>query len=143
MSMDRLRHILAGGMLAMMFGTVMTASGCRSTQNPVPPGPKYSTTGEPSSAGFNSDPRPFNAMGSPYANNAAMGGAGMSGLPGSPGSPGLGGSTPGSPTDGMPPGLGSPGAPSSFGTPAPGSPGMGQPTGNLYGPPGTSGSTGR
>lgn len=136
--MDRLRRVLAGGTLAVMLGTVVTASGCKSTQNPVPPGPKYGAMGgEPSSSGFNSDPHPYNAMTSPYANSAATGGMAQ---PGMPGAPGLGGgSTPGSPADGMPPGLGAGGGPSSFGTPAPGPSGMGQPTGNLYGPPGTSG----
>jgi hypothetical protein len=141
MSMERLRRVLAGGTLAVMLGAVAVSSGCKSTQNPVPPGPKYSTMGgEPSSSGFNSDPHPYNAMTSPYGNNPAMGGGGQPGMPGMPGAPGLGGgSTPGSPADGMPPGLGAGGGPSSYGTPAPGSPGMGQPTGNLYGPPGTAG----
>ena len=134
--MDRLGRILAGGTLAMMLGTVMTASGCRSTRNEVPPGPKYSTTGEPSSAGFNSDPRPYSALNGSYATNPAMPGAGQSGLPGSPG---LGGTTPGGDMGGPPPGLGTAGAPSSFGTPPPTSPGMGMPTPNAYGPPGTSG----
>jgi hypothetical protein len=136
--MDRLRRILAGGTLAMMLGTVVAASGCRSMRNEVPPGPKYSTTGEPSSSGFNSAPHPYNALSNPYANNPAMGGGAQPGLSGSPG---LSGTTPGSSTDGMPPGLGSGG--SSLGTPLPGSPGMGQPTGNIYGPPGTSGGIGR
>lgn len=139
--MDRLRRILAGGTLALMLGTVVGASGCKSTQNPVPPGPKYSTMGEPpSSSGFNSDPHPYNAMSNPYTTNPATGGVGQ---PGMPGSPGLGGSTPGSPADGLPPGLGAGAGSSSFGTPAPGPNGMGQPTGNLYGPPGTSGGIGR
>lgn len=136
--MDRLKRVMAGVTLAMMFGTVVTASGCKSTQNPVPPGPKYSTTGEPSSAGFNSDPRPYNVLGSPYATNPATAGAGQNGMPGSAGA-GLGGATPGPAMDGLPPGLGSGASPSSYGTPAPGAPGMGQPTGNLYGPPGSSG----
>ena len=74
MSMDRLRRILAGGMLAMMLGTVVTASGCRSTGNEVPPGPKYSTTGDPaSSVKFNSDPHPYNGVGSIYGNSPVPG----------------------------------------------------------------------
>lgn len=139
--MDRLRCVLAGGTLAVMLGTVFTASGCKSTHNPVPPGPKYSTMGgEPSSSGFNSDPHPYNAMTNPYSSSPATGGMGQ---PGTPGAPGLGGSsTPGSPADGLPPGLGAGGGSSSFGTPAPSSPGMGLPTPNAYGAPGTSG-TGR
>jgi hypothetical protein len=136
--MDRLRRILAGGALAAMLGTALTASGCKSTHNPVPPGPKYGAMGEPpSSAGFNSDPHPYSAMPSPYANGPAVGGMPQQGVPGSPGLGG--GSAPGSPADGMPPGLGSGGGQSSFGTPTPGSPGMGLPTPNAYGGPGTSG----
>ena len=134
--MDRLRRILAGGTLAMMLGTVVAASGCRSTRNEVPPGPKYPTTGEPSAAGFNSAPHPYNALSSPYATNPSIAGAGQ---PGMSGSPGLGSSTPGSGMDAMPPGMGSGASPSGLGTPLPGSPGMGQPTPNAYGPPGTSG----
>jgi hypothetical protein len=136
--MDRLRRILAGGTLATMLGTVVAASGCRSTRNEVPPGPKYSTTGEPSSSAglFNSAPHSYNALSNPYGTNPATAGAGQPGLSGSPG---LGTSTPGSGMDGMPPGLGSGASPSSYGTPAPSSPGMGLPTANAYGAPGTSG----
>ena len=139
--MDRLRRVLAGGTLAMMLGTVFTSSGCKSTHNPVPPGPKYSTMGgEPSSSGFNSDPHQYNAMTSPYSNSPATGGMAQ---PGTPGSSGLGGgTTPGSSGDGLPPGLGA-GGPSSYGTPSPSSPGMGLPTPNAYGPPGTAGGIGR
>lgn len=140
--MDRLRRILAGGTLAMMLGTVVAASGCRSMRDQVPPGPSYSTTGEASgAAGFNSAPHPYNAMNSPYSTNPTTAGAGQ---PGMLGSPGLGGgSTPGGAMDGMPPGLAPGGSQSSLGTPMPGSPGMGQPTPNSYGPPGTSGGIGR
>ena len=140
--MDRLTRVLAGGALAMALGTLVAASGCRSTHNEVPPGPKYSAAGEPSSSvGFNSQPRGYNGIGGgPYANPS------MSGQPGVPGAGGLGGGAgglggigAGSASEGLPPSLGANG--SSFGTPAP-SGGMGQPTNNLYGPPGTSG-TGR
>ena len=86
MSMDRLRRVLAGGMLAIMLGTVVAASGCRNLRNEVPPGPKYSTTGEPSSSvGFNSAPHPYVGTGSPYANGP------IPGQPSMPGSAGLGG----------------------------------------------------
>jgi hypothetical protein len=133
MSMDRLRRVLAGGMLAIMLGTVVAASGCRSTRNEVPPGPKYSTTGEPSSSvGFNSAPHPYVGTGSPYANSP------IPGQPGMPGSAGPGGAA----ADGLP--IGSGGAPSSFGTPPPGSANLGAPTNNAFGAPGTSGAyTGR
>jgi hypothetical protein len=137
MSMDRLRRILAGGTLAMMLGTVVAASGCRSTRDQVPPGPKYSTTGDPaSSGGFNSAPHPYNGVGSIYGNSP------VPGQPGMPAAGGLGGSASGSPTDGLPPGLGSSGSQSSYGTPTPTAPGMGQPTPNAYGAPGTAGSYG-
>lgn len=135
--MDRLRRVLAGGTLAMAMATIVAAPGCRSTRNEVPPGPKYSTTGEPSSSGFNSAPHPYNALSSPYNTNPATAGSG----PGLGGSPGMGGTTPGGSMDGLPPSLGAAG--SSYGTPSPGSAGMAQPTPNLYGPPGTSGATGR
>jgi hypothetical protein len=129
--MDRLRRALAGGTLAMMLGTVVAASGCRSTHNEVPPGPKYSTAGEPSSSvGFNSAPRGYNGIGSPYGNPAMPGQSGLTS------SPGLGSGATGSTSDGLPPSLGASG--SSYGTPAPNG-AMGQPTGNRYGPPGTSG----
>ena len=136
--MDRLRRVLAGGAMALTLGTVVAASGCRSTRNEVPPGPKYSTTGEPSSSAglFNSAPHPYNALSSPYNTNPTTAGAGQ---PGATGSSGVGGATPGSAMDGMPPGLGSGASTSSYGTPSPSSPGMGLPTPNVYGPPGTSG----
>ncbi len=138
--MDRLRRILAGGTLAMMMGTVVGASGCRSTRNEVPPAPRLPMTGEPSSVGFNSSPHPYNALSSPYATNPSIAGAGQ---PGMPGSPGMGSGMPGSGMDAMPPGMGAGASPSGLGTPLPGSSGMGQPTPNAYGPPGTSGGIGR
>jgi hypothetical protein len=133
--MDRLKRVLAGGALAMTFGTVVAASGCRSTRNEVPPGPKYSNTGDASSSlGFNSAPHQYNGLGanSPYANPS------VPGQPGTTGSPAvLGGGAPGSATDpALPPSMGASG--SSYGTPTPNG-GMGQPTPGLYGPPGTSG----
>ncbi len=136
MSMDRLRRILAGGMLAMMLGTVVTASGCRSTGNEVPPGPKYSTTGDPaSSVKFNSDPHPYNGVGSIYGNGPVPGQPNMSA------GGGLAGPVSGATPDGLPPGLGAGGS-SPYGTPTPAGPGMGQPTGNAYGAPGTAGGYG-
>ncbi len=139
--MDRLRRILAGGMLAMTLGTVMAASGCRTPQNEVPPGPKYATPGEPSSSvGFNSQPHTYNGIGANTYGNATMPGQpGQPGMPGAGGLGGLGGIGAGSPSDGLPPSLGANG--SSYGTPAPSGVGQ-QPTNNLYGPPGTSGTSG-
>ena len=129
--MDRLRRAVAGGTLAVMLGTVVVASGCKSMRNEVPPGPKYSGTGEPSPNMFNSAPRPYNPVGgSPYGNATT---------PGQPGLSSLGSQATGSANDGLPSGLGSGGSPSSFGTPPPSTPGMGQPTPNAYGAPGTSG----
>ncbi len=130
--MDRLRRVLAGGMLAMLLGTIVAASGCRSMRNEVPPGPKYPTTGgaDPaSSAGFNSAPHQYNGMGGMYGNTpgqSPMSGSGIGG--------GASGAASGSPTDGLPI-MGSGG--SALGTPMPGGPNMAQPTPNVYGGPGT------
>lgn len=142
MSMERHSRVLAGGMLALTM--VAGGLGCRTPRSEVPPGPRYSTTGDPSSAGFNSEPRGMSAL-NPYGaanqtiNNTGMGG----GIPGMA-SPGIGGPVPGATPDGMPPAsVGMPGMSggSSLGTPAPGgsSAGMGLPTGGSYGPPGTVG----
>lgn len=143
MSMERHRGVLAAGMLAMVMGMVAGGSGCRTPRSEVPPGPRYSTTGDPSAAGFNSEPRGMSAL-NPYgAANQTLSNSGMAGgIPGMP-SPGIGGPVPGATPDGMPPAsTGMPGlSGSSYGTPAPGgsSPGMPMPTGGSYGPPGTSG----
>jgi hypothetical protein len=132
--MDRLRRIVAGGTLALLLGTVVAASGCRSTRNEVPPGPKYSTTGEPSSNLFNSAPHPYTPVGgSPSYGNGSV--------PGQPGMSALGSQASGSAMDGLPSGPGAGGSSSSFGTPAPSTPGMGLPTSNAYGAPGTSGAS--
>jgi hypothetical protein len=134
MSMDRLRFTLAGGMLAMMLGTIVTASGCRSTGNEVPPGPKYSTTGDPaSSVKFNSDPHPVNGVGGSYYGNSPV--PGQSGMPSGGG---MAGSVMGATPDGLPTGIG-PGSSSPYGTPTGSAPNMGQPTANAYGPPSTAG----
>jgi hypothetical protein len=131
--MDRLRRVLAGGMLATMLGMVVGASGCRSTRDQVPPGPKYPTPGDSSAPlGFNNSPHPYNAMSSGYTNNTVQGQSGL------PGSAGLGGSSTPTP-DGMPLGAGPGGSQSSLGTPAPNSSNLGAPTSGLYGGPGTSG----
>jgi hypothetical protein len=128
MSMDRLRRVLAGIMLAIMLGTMVAAAGCRSTRSEVPPGPKYSTTGDPSTSMFNSAPHQYTGAPSVYPNST---------VPGQPAMPGAGG--PGGASDGLPSGLGSGASGSSFGTPPPNSPAMNQPTNNAFGPPGTSG----
>ena len=131
--MDRLRRVLAGGTLAIMLGTVVAASGCRNLRNEVPPGPKYSTTGEPSSSvGFNSAPIRTLGLAAPMP------------IARSPDSPAC--RVPpvreAPPADGLPAVMGSGGAPSSFGTPPPGSASIGAPTNNAYGGPGTSGAYG-
>jgi hypothetical protein len=129
MSIDRLTRVLARGAMAMAF-VALASTGCRSTRNEVPPGPKYGMAGEPSSSvGFNSAPHPYNGVASPYGNASGPG------QPGTGGAPGLGAGA-SSPPDGMP-GLGAGGS-SSFGTPAP-SGNLSQPTNNLYGGPGTAG----
>ncbi len=62
--MDRHSRVLAGGCLVVLMGIVLTASGCRSMRNDVPPGKPYSTTGgRPPPVGFNSDPHPNTSIG--------------------------------------------------------------------------------
>jgi len=96
--MDRLSRALAGGCLAVVLGTVVSSSGCRSMRNDVPPGKPYSTTGgTPPTVGFNSDSRPNSGVGaglypngltpsspSPSGNpaTAGAGGAPQYGIPG-------------------------------------------------------------
>src|SRR5262245_2263089 len=101
--MDRLSRALAGGSLAVVLGTVISAGGCRSMRNEVPPGKPYSTTGgSPPTVGFNSDARPNTGVGgglypggmtpgaSTGAGSSAMSGAGGAsqyGIPGNTPSP--------------------------------------------------------
>jgi hypothetical protein len=110
--MDRHVRIFAGGCLLAMMGIVMTAAGCRSMRNDVPPGKPYSTTGAtpPPGVGFNSDPHPNTTMGL-YGN----------------------GLTPNPVTSDNGP-VGAP----QYGTPTPNTGPLGTPTGNRYGAmPGT------
>jgi hypothetical protein len=89
MSMDRLRRVLTGGTLVIVCGTVIAASGCRSTRNEVPLGKPYSTTGgAPPTIGFNSDPHPNAAIGAGMYPNTTPGQPGMT-APGAP--PSMGG----------------------------------------------------
>jgi hypothetical protein len=113
--MERHNRVLAGGCLVAMMGMVITASGCRSMRNDVPPGKPYSTTGgSPPPVGFNSDPHPNTSIG-PY---------------------GAGGMTPG--TGPAEPGTATPNSAAQFGTPPPNSSPYGMPPGNRYGSlPGT------
>jgi hypothetical protein len=62
--MDRHSRIFAGGCLVALMGMVMTAAGCRSMKNDVPPGKPYATTGgAPAPAvGFNSAPHPSTSV---------------------------------------------------------------------------------
>jgi hypothetical protein len=130
--MDRLGRFLAGGTLIMALGMLLTAAGCRSMRNEVPPGKPYSTTGGPPSSGlgFNSDPHPAPVTPNFYGNNNAPGLTGQGTTQGFPGA----GTTPGFPgqdstTSSM--GSNSP----QYGIPAPSSNSLGAPTYNRYGPP--------
>jgi len=115
--MDRLSRALAGGFLAVVLGMVVSASGCRSMRNDVPPGKPYSTTGAPApTVGFSSDARP---------NTGPGGGLSPNGLtpsfPSSTGNPAMAGAG-GAPQYGIPGNN-----PSPYGTPS----------ANVYGAPGT------
>jgi hypothetical protein len=97
---------------AAILATVALAAGCRSTRSEVPPGKPYARTGEaPPTVGFSSQPHP-GALGMPGSTNIGPGG--MADDP-------LAATQP------------------QYGTPTPGSRGVTLPTGNRYGPPGTSG----
>ena len=77
--MDRHSRVFAGGCLVAMMGMVLTAAGCRSMKNDVPPGKPYSTTGGgPPPVGFNSDPHPNTSIG-PTASYGGTGPAADSG----------------------------------------------------------------
>lgn len=116
--MDRLRRILAGGSLAVVLGTVLTASGCRSMRNEVPPGKPYPTTGTPPTVGFSSDPRHnTNASAGMWSNGTSM--------------------TPGSSVPDGGNALGSTSTPAQSGTPMPNAGNYGAPGGYRYGPPAT------
>jgi hypothetical protein len=108
--MDRHSRVFAGGCLVAMMGMVMTAGGCRSMKNDVPPGKPYATTGGGAPPQFNSDPHPNTTIGPGlYGNgltpNAASADTGPVG-----------------PANGT-----------QFGTPAPNSRPYGMPPGNQYG----------
>jgi hypothetical protein len=137
--MDRLRRVLASGTWVVTMGTVLTAAGCRSMRNEVPPGKPYSTTGgTPPGLDFNSAPHPPSVTPNIYGNNSTPGMTGQGATPSIPGQgtmPGLSGQ------DGTPAGLGS--NPAQLGTPAPGGNNYGAPTSHRYGPsmtPGVPGS---
>ena len=108
-SMDRHSRVLAGGCLVVLMGIVLTASGCRSMRNDVPPGKPYSTTGGglPRSA---STPTLTPIPRSRLAFMAALAPA---------------------PADAGPAGAG---APTQFGTPPPNASPYGAPSSNRYGP---------
>lgn len=98
---------------AALLTTVVLSSGCRSTRSEVPPAKPYARTGEsPPTVGFSSQPHPANAGGMPASVNIGPGG--------------------------MPDDRLASGQPQ-YGTPTPGSKGVALPTGNRYGPPGTTG----
>jgi hypothetical protein len=120
-SMDRLSRVIAGGCCTLFLGTLVSASGCRSMRNDVPPGKPYSTTGGSPAVGFGSDPRPNTGVGSGMYPNYGVtaGSASPSGNPATAGSS-------------APAQLGTPGLSASpYGTPTPGA----------YGAPGTNSGT--
>jgi len=107
--MDRHSRVLAGGCMIALMGMVLTAAGCRSMRNDVPPGKPYSTTGGgPPPVGFNSDPHPNTSI-----------------------APNLYGGNGTAPADAGPVGAGSP---TQFGTPTPSASAYGAPSSNRYGP---------
>jgi hypothetical protein len=119
--MDRLSRALAGGSLALVLGTVLSAAGCRSMRNDVPPGKPYSTTGgSPPTVGFNSDPRPNSGVGGGLYPNGLTPGASSAG-----GSSAMAGGS-GAPQYGIP-----------GNNPSP----YGAPSSNRYGAPGTNSGT--
>ena len=110
--MDRHSRVLAGGCLVTLMGIVLTASGCRTARNDVPPGKPYSTTGGgPPPVGFNSDPHPNTSI-----------------------APGLYGGTGGPGTAPAEPGPAGPGSTAQFGIPTPNASPYGAPSSNRYGP---------
>jgi len=117
--MDRLSRVLAVGSLAVVLGTVFTASGCRSMRSEVPPGKPYSTTGgQPPTVGFSSDPHPNTGVG------PGIYGGGLT-----PGAPGPDGNQSITASNGM----------AQLGTPAPNPGNYGAPTANKYGSVGSAG----
>jgi hypothetical protein len=117
--MDRREHTTAARNLSLWlaFFSLMPA-GCRSTKSEVPPGRPYQTTGAPPSVGFSSDAHPSTA-------------AGMAGLYGNKG--------PGSSAQDVQ--NSAPSREITYGMPAPGATNLGAPTDNLYGAPGTAGTS--
>ena len=74
--MDRLSRVMAVGSLALVLGSGLTASGCRSMRSEVPPGKPYSTTGgQPPTVGFSSAPHPNTGAGAGLYGNALNPGA--------------------------------------------------------------------
>jgi hypothetical protein len=111
MSMERLSRVIAGISLTVAFGLVLTASGCRSMHSDVPKGKPYTTTGNPTAPGFNSDPHPNTTIGPGlYQNN---------GSPSLDGNPAGGANTP------------------QFGTPSPSASPYGVQSQGKFGAPGT------
>jgi hypothetical protein len=127
-SMDRLNRVIAGAGLAIVLGMVVSAGGCRSARNDVPPGKPYSVTGgTPPTVGFSSDPHASTSIGPGMYNNM----------------PGQANAT--DPSAGMPGAASgaSAGFPAQYGTPAPNSTPYGAPTANRYGPPATTSGAGQ
>lgn len=118
--MDRLSRTLAGGCFAVILGTIVSTSGCRSMRNDVPPGKPYSTTGGTPPIGFSSDPR---------ANTGVGGGMYSNGM------------TPGAASASRNPAMAGPGGAPQYGTPGLNSNAYGAPTAGAYSGPGTNSGT--
>jgi hypothetical protein len=115
--MDRLSRALAGGSLAVVLGTVISAGGCRSMHSEVPPGKPYSTTGgTPPTVGFSSDARPNSGVGAGLYPN---------------------GLTPSSPSPSGNPATAGTGTAPQYGIPGNSPSPYGAPSSNRYGAPGT------
>jgi hypothetical protein len=119
--MDRLSRKMAVGFYAVVLASITGATGCRSMRSEVPPGKPYSTTGEKSPLGLNSDPRP--------ATGAAAGMYGGALTPGAPGPDGVQSMTP---SNGL-------SQPPQLGIPAPNAGNYAAPTANRYGSVGSAG----
>jgi hypothetical protein len=118
--MDRREHTTAVRNLSLSLAVLsLMPAGCKSTKSEVPPGRPYQTTGAPPSVGFSSDAHPSTA-------------AGMAGLYGNKG--------PGSFAQDVQ-NSAVPSRDITYGMPAPGTTNLGAPTDNLYGAPGTAGTS--
>jgi hypothetical protein len=118
--MDGRKHTIAVRNLFLSLALVsLLPAGCKSTKSEVPPGKPYQTTGSPPSVGFSSDAHPSTA-------------GGMAGLYGNKGPGSFAQDVQNSATTSRD---------ITYGMPAPGATNLGAPTANLYGRPGTAGTS--